>query len=210
MAGMANRLARRARMARPTITAPSSMRTVDDRTVWLSGPEELDDLLDASGCSHHDQVVAGFHLDLRSGRRDCLLTSENGHDGHPSARPHPGVADRSIREGGVFADRKPIDGQSFDLLVQLGQLLGNAGGPEHLRERARILLTQSEHPLETVGVVSIGQIDLTAAGAVRDDSHSLPLPGHELVSHPDPGELDRTDLVHVLTTPVRLIRGRTV
>src|SRR5919106_5487639 len=135
---------------------------------WLSGPKELDNLLDAPRGPHYYEVVARSHHHLRSGRRDGLITSQDSHDRHTGATPYPGLTNRAVRKWGVLSHRKPVDGQPLDLLVELGQLLGHARRPEHLRKRASILLAQSEHPLEAVGIVAVGEVDLSAAGTMRD------------------------------------------
>src|ERR671923_295955 len=162
MAGIASRLASRARAARPTIMAPSSIRTPEDRMAWLSLPKQLDGLLDAPGCADHDQVVARSHHGLRPGGRDRLVAPQDGDDRDARTGPNRGVADRAVREWAVLADGQPIDGQALDLLLELGQLLSNARGPQGLSKRACVVLTESKRPLESIRIGGVGQVDLAA------------------------------------------------
>jgi hypothetical protein len=51
--------------------------------------------------------------------------------------------------------------------------------------RSRSADRQSEGPLEPIGILGVGQIDLAATGTVGDDLHPVSVFGDELVADAD-------------------------
>jgi len=86
---------------------------------------------------------------------------------------------------GVITQRKPIDSEAFDLMLQLGELFRDPRASEQLGERARVLVAQPQHALERVAVVRVGEVQLLVPESVRYQSDALSLLGGEFVAHPD-------------------------
>ena len=146
--------------------------------------QEVDDLFYAPSCSDNHQIVSRFYLEIRSRGGGGLLASQHRHDRDPRARSHPCLSDRPTGVGRVLPHREPVDREALDALLQLVQFLGDARASEEVCERAGVVVTEPQHPLERIRILRIGQEHLFASGAVRYDTDALSLLRSELVAHP--------------------------
>jgi len=136
------------------------------------------------------------------------LVAQDRHDRDAGAAARLGVGDPAAGVRGASGDRQPVDGQALDLLLQLGERLGDARAAEQPAQRLALRSRELHHLLGGVGVVLVVEDEVTPAGAVRHHAELAAAAGGEVMAEPDPGQRGLVDLDLLLRRPVRLMAGR--
>ena len=94
----------------------------------------------------------------------------------------------------VGAQRDLLDGEPRHLLPQAGELGEDQRPAEHLRQRGRLVVRQRDRLARPVGVVLVGEGELTAAVAEVEDGQPAPLVGHDVMTDADAGQFGALDV----------------
>jgi len=122
-----------------------------------------------------------------------LIAAQHGDDRDPGSSSRPRVSDRLPVERARRAERKPVDGEPFDIALKLGEVLRDLRHAEEFGEGPAVLGPEAQQVVRRVGIVAFEQHELAHAGTVVDDGDPVPVVRDELVANADPGE---RDLVH--------------
>ena len=177
--------ARRASIASPTTTPPSSSRNAGSIT-RSSRPQDHDEVFDTPGVPTTTRVSPASSPARGPGPGSGSHRAPQRRSTHPCGCVLP--CRRSCgRRRATVGDRQPVDREPLDALAEPTEVLDHAGGAEQLGERARFLLVERDRLADGVGVVRIvdQQVDATRlmlqhaqpGAALVTNSNRTPSPG---------------------------------
>ena len=96
----------------------------------INPPGAFDGLLDAGPGPHYHEIVPRSQDGIRAGRGHGFFAPHDRDHGDPRAAPNPSISNRPPHVRGILSNRQPVDDESLEFLLQLGQLLGDPGRPQ--------------------------------------------------------------------------------